>query len=224
MTASGNHRARLSALVAASLLFVAAVGCETTGVERSERAVKGVNQTIAQINVMKAQVDKSLVAMNAIPPAADLKLPYAAFLVELQKTKDIASDVKSTSTDMQKRGQDYIKAWQDEMALINNTELKAAADARRAAVSEKYGQIQESYSAARDAYTTFIADLDAIKVYLANDLTPAGVKAVKPSFDKATADGAALKTKADAVNAQLAALRASMSASSIPAPVPAPAK
>jgi hypothetical protein len=69
-----------------------------------------------------------------------------------------------------------------------------------------------------------IADLDAIKVYLANDLTPAGVKAIKPSFDKATADGAALKVKADAVNSQLVALRAAMSTSSIPAPAPAPAK
>jgi hypothetical protein len=224
MFESRSNCGRVATLVLASLLTAVFVGCETTGVDRSQRAVKGVNQTIAQINVAKVQVDKSLAAMNAIPPAPDLKPAYDAFLAELQRTKDTAADVKDTSVDMHKRGQDYIKAWQDEMALVNNTELKAAADARRAAVAEKYSQIQDKYNAARDAYTTFIADLDAIKVYLANDLTPAGVKAIKPSFDKATADGAALKVKADAVNSQLVALRAAMSTSSIPAPAPAPAK
>jgi hypothetical protein len=91
---------------------------------------------------------------------------------------------------------EYIQKWQDEMSTITDPSLKAAADARRAAVQAQFSNIEAKYSTARDTYKVFYDDLTSLRTYLSNDLTPAGVTATKSMFDKANADGATLHTQA----------------------------
>jgi hypothetical protein len=50
-----------------------------------------------------------------------------------------------------------------------------------------------------DTYNTFYGDLTSIRTFLANDLTPAGVKAVGPTIKKANDDRAAMKKHGDAL-------------------------
>jgi ABC-type transporter Mla subunit MlaD len=170
-------------------------GCSSNGQDRAQTTVAGLQDTRKEIGDVHTQVDKVLAAMNAMQGSNDLKTAFSKFSDEVDNTQSEAEDVKSKVQDMKDNSAVYIKKWQDEMSSITDPNLKSIANARQAAVQQRFSDIQGKYEAAKDAYKTFYGDLTSLRTYLSNDLTPDAVAAAKPSFDKANADGATLHAK-----------------------------
>jgi chromosome segregation ATPase len=188
-----------SSAVLLGLSMMLAVGCSSNGQQRAQTTVAGLQDTRKQITDGQAQVDKTLAAMNAIPGSNDLKTAYSKFSDEVDNLNSDANDVKNSVQSMKDNSADYIKQWQDEMSAVTDPTLKSVAAARQAAVQAKFTDVQAKYEAAKDAYKTFHDDLTSLQTYLSNDLTPEGVTAAKPAFDKANADGAAAQTSGKAL-------------------------
>jgi chromosome segregation ATPase len=201
-------------------LMLAGSGCTTNSQSRSESAVVGMQQMRQEIADGNTQVDKVLVAMNAMPPAGDnLRSAYDTFSKEVDNTKAQADSARNKAQDLKDRQAQYVSQWQAETGTITDPTLKATADARRQAVQQHFEEIETKIAAARDAYKTFYDDLTGLRTYLGTQLTVEAVGDAKPSFDKANRDGADLKDKISKVDLLMAQVMQTLP--SVPAPAPA---
>ena len=74
-----------------------------------------------------------------------------------------------------------------------------------------FNEVKSAAGEVRAAYGPFLSSLQQIQKALAIDMSPAALPGLKPAMDKARADGATLKQKLAAVQAELDQMQAGMS-------------
>ena len=115
----------------------------------------------------------------------------------------------------------YIAKWQKEMETVQDPSIKASLQQRRDAMSANFQKVRNSAQGVREAYQPFLAQLKEIQKALSVDLSPAALPGLKPSMEKANAQGQTLKQKIAEVKSELGDIAAGMSPSG-PMPAPAP--
>jgi hypothetical protein len=182
------------------------------GMGRTQAAVTGIQETRRQIDQTAAQIDRTMVALNALPTAGDLKAAFDTYKKEVDRTNTLAMKVKTQAADMHERGRDYVEQWRAEMANVSNPDLNETAQARSESVKQRFLIIRDSFTETSEAYNKLYSDLSGIRAYLSNDLTPAGVKAIAPIIDRANADREELRQKGNAARSALDELAGALSA------------
>ena len=133
------------------------------------------------------QLKATLSALNALSRKSqgDLKGAYDAFAVEVPKTEAAAAWTKTRVEWMEGDGQRYFETWQASVNSIANASLRKKAQRRLDSVKASFQKVNKSLVTARDKFQPFLSDLSDIQKALANDVTPAGVKAVRSTVEEA---------------------------------------
>jgi len=189
-----------------SFALVVAAGCKSDHDNRAEVMTESISSMqSARQGLVDAnkEVDDTLAAMNALPGASDMNAAMTTFKDKVKETEDTAANAKEKAADMRARGREYVNQWEDNMSQVTDPAMRQNMTARQEAVRANFSSIRSAMRDAADAYTPYMAHLKDIETALALDMTPAGIKTVQPTMAKATAEGATLKEKINAVIAKM---------------------
>jgi uncharacterized protein YcnI len=179
-------------------------GCSsTTGVERAGTVSRGAGDVKGDLKSVGGKVNRLLASLKGLQDVAekglDLKAQFAQYKIELADLEAVAGSLKARGEDMRANREEYIKAWETEMAAVKDESIQSASKARRDAVAAAFKDVDGAAKDARANFDLFAKDANAIRVALENDLTPAGVKSVTPVIQKTDGEGKAVNKSVDAV-------------------------
>jgi hypothetical protein len=152
-----------------------------------EQLAASIKEARAEATRTSEQLKATLTALNALTKQTkgDLRPAYNAFAAEVPKTEAAANWTRARIQWMAGDGRQYFKDWQKTVDGIANESLRKKAQKRLNAVQVDYDKVEVSLKAAGEKFTPFLSDLTDIQKTLATDVTPGGVKAVRPTVSNA---------------------------------------
>jgi len=194
-----------------TLLLGLVAGCSSSddkAIQRNEQATTGLQQTRNELDAADAQVDATLNSLRALASqdSGDLRPTYKKFSDDVDKLGTMADDARNRATAMRERSTEYINKWRQEAEGISDPQLRQASEQRQASARADFEKVAALAQQTRAAYDPFMKDLRDIRTALSNDLTPAGVRAVRPVIDRTIQEGQAVRGRIGALNAEIDAL------------------
>lgn len=170
---------RLGIVVFALLI----AGCASTSLERQDATSTSLVELRDAMIATRGQIAQTLASLDALTNASpdNLRDAYRQYARDADTIAQQALTVDKESRQMQQRSDAWLSGWQNSQADVDNAELKAIGERRRAEALERFQNIDGSFAAAREAFAPFIANLQDVKTVVGNDLTPNGVTAVAKS-------------------------------------------
>ncbi len=152
-----------------------------------EQLAASIKEARGEATRTSAQLKATLNALNALTKQTkgDLRPAYNAFAAEIPKTEAAATWTRVRVQWMAGDGRQYFKNWQQTVDGIANESLRKKAQKRLDSVQASYDKVEASMKEAGDKFKPFLSDLSDIQKTLATDVTPGGVKAVKPTVSSA---------------------------------------
>jgi len=194
----------------AIVVAVWVAGCASTPVERRDAASSSLAELRDSMVATRGQIEQTLASLNGLTSAApdELRDAYRQYANDADKIAQQAATVDKESRQMRSRGDEWLAGWQKSQADVNNPELKALGEQRRAQALARIQNIERSLAEARQAFAPFVANLQDVKQVVGNDLTPNGVAAVSGTavVQNANQSGAAAARALDATIADLQVL------------------
>lgn len=199
------------ALVAALAVLA---GCASHNYDQGTATAAGLQASADKIAAADGQLDATLAALNDLVnnPQPDLRPQYNKFSDNVDDLGTLAKHVADSVATMRKNGKAFFAAWNEQLATIQNEDIRNLSAARQQEVSAEFLNVKRSYAQAEIAFKPFMADLRDLQKYLGTDLTPAGVAAMQNATVKANAASPALKASVGKLRADFKSLGLAMSA------------
>ena len=183
------------ALIALMVVALPHAAMAAAAPDKAEKVAAKMTDLTKVVDAIKTQLDATLASMNDLAkPEGDLMAKYKTFSGNVDKLDKGAAKAKSAAESAAAKREDYLKEWQASQNQIQNEQLKAASEARRAELMPKIEAIKTSLTSARDPYTPFMQDLKDLKVFLGNNLNAGGVASASALFEKCNAAGEKVKS------------------------------
>jgi hypothetical protein len=128
---------------------------------------------------------------------------YKNFTSAADDLRERAARAREQALEMRDNGRGYMQSWESEMDQVSSPDIRSSAAERRAAVRANYDRIAATARQARDAYQAYQKDLSDIRLALANDMTPAGVRPTEKVIGQAKQHGQVLQQRLDALSAEI---------------------
>ena len=214
-----------AAWIAVMGLFLCAAGCKTTGTERAEMAAQSLEALQTDINKTNQQLGVTVAALDDLvsKPKEDLKPQYDTFTKSMDALEAQIAAVKSRSEAMKARGREYFKAWEESSQTVNDPDMKAYSEERRAKLETRYEEVKTNLGATVDQGKKLMDSLRDLRRYLGLDLTANGLKLASGPAEKAKADAKDLQANVDTITKKLGEVAKLLSSSSAPPPAAPPA-
>jgi hypothetical protein len=191
---------RSAAFTAAALLGAVALmaGCATTGMDRARKTTNMMQTVEGDYRTAVEQIDATdlLLAALVSPAQADPKKAYKAFDANVDKMEKVGKTLDGHADQMRSSGNDYFTQWE---GAYTNPEIREISERRRIEMREIYAKIPEASVGVKGALKSYLTDIGEIRKYLANDLSPQGIEAIKPTAQRAVKDGDDLKASINQV-------------------------
>jgi F0F1-type ATP synthase membrane subunit c/vacuolar-type H+-ATPase subunit K len=202
----------LAVSVAAAALIVA--GCASTaGYNQGNITAAKIQSTSDQIAALPGQLDKTLASLNTLvnQPQADLQPQYKDFNANVAKVQSAVKDIAAARTKIATEQTAFFAKWDQEIAKMQNLDIKALSQSRRDQVAQNLTALKTSYAQTDMTLKPFLADIQDVQNYLSVDLTAGGVAAIKGPVAKANQDAVPLKASLTTLAGDFKTLGASMS-------------
>jgi len=203
------------AAIAIGVLCLAMIaGCVTTkGYSRAAATAQRIGDLRTEFEVAKVQINLTTDSLNTLvrTQGVDLRPVYAGFVKNLAQLEAEAAKISAGIDSLQARGEAYYTAWEQELPLITDTDLRARNTERLNQSREQFRAVVSTALEARAAFDPFLVELRDVQRALAYDLNPGGVAAMAPSAEQAEQNGIALKAEIDRAIAELDTLTAAIS-------------
>jgi hypothetical protein len=163
------------------LLAIAIGGCATTeSVEPREAAATSVAELHESLVTVRGQIRETLGSLNALTSATptELEEAFQQYAADVDRVSEGAEQVEEISGEMRAHRDEWLAAWQESHAGVENPELRAVSERRRIEVLERWRSVDQSLTSAREAFRPFIANVRDVQQVVDNDLTPEGVSIV----------------------------------------------
>ena len=195
-------------------LSLALAGCASSGYQKGTKAAENIQNAANRIAAMPGRIDQTLAALNDLveKPQPDLRPQFKTFTAQVADMDSEAQDVAAARRSMAESGQTFFATWDEELAKIQNEDIKARSASRKQEVAQKLLAIKMSYAETEMSFKPFMADLKDMQKYLSVDLTGAGVKSMKDTAAKATQKAGPLKDAISKLAADFRSLGLAMSA------------
>jgi hypothetical protein len=189
----GTQSTFLGTLFLAAITFL--LGCESTGMQRSEKATTTMQTVADGISQVAAQLDATGASLEALASTgqSDVGKAFQAYSANVARMDSLEKQFTKHADEMSSRGKDYFAEWKKQGDAYANPQIRELSEQRRAALGEVYGKIAEASIGVKDAFQAYMSDLKEIRTYLSNDLTAKGLDAIAPSKDKVVRDGENLR-------------------------------
>ena len=185
MRISSTAASHLVAVALAAGLFA---GCSsTTGYEKGAQAGTAMTTSANNITRTSEQIERTLTALNELVnnPQPDLRRQFRTFTTEVNNLDSLARQVSTQAEDMKSRGATYFGRWSQELAAIQNEDIRNRSEARQQEVAARFHAIAANYEQTKADLQPFMSDLRDVQRFLATDLTPGGIATVKTFATKA---------------------------------------
>ena len=128
-----------------------------------------------------AQLDGTVAALKELveKPAPDLAPQFKAFSKNLTQLESTAQDVAALAGKIDTKSQDYFATWDQQIAAVQNENIRERSTERRQAVSASFKKLQSEYAGVREVFKPLLSDLRDIRTVLDADLTVDGLKSIK---------------------------------------------
>lgn len=217
-----KHTMKYSTLFA-SLLVISAIasGCAARGYNRADSAASSVQKAASRVDAGAGQIDIALATLTDLVdnPGADLKPQFSKFNAAVNDLEPLSKDIAAKSEAMQKKGAAYFQKWDEELAVIQNEDIRSRSAQRKAEVGQGFQRVQANYQSTATTLTPFISRLTDIRTALGTDLTPAGLDAIRGSVGSVKMEGASVVQSLRSLSADFKSLGVSL-APAVPQPVP----
>ncbi|MFA6289222.1 MAG: DUF2959 family protein [Opitutaceae bacterium] len=201
----------LSASLAAVVLLMA--GCASTGYEKAGDTSTTIEKTARNIHKGNGQIDSVLFALSSLvnSPEADVKSQFEKFNASVSKLEKLSNDVNEQAAAMQAQGADYFRTWDEELAKIQNEDIRSRSTDRKNIVAARFEKVRVSYAQTKADFVPFMSDLKDIRTALATDLTSGGIASIKKVANKADDNAAPLRKSLTTLEEDFKALGISLS-------------
>jgi hypothetical protein len=171
----------------------------TEGIKQGERFAKAGGESVKVVVEAKEYLKTTLDAYNTLvtTPSRDLKGDYRKLLKTLGNAKERIAVVKPKIDAMNVEGEAYFKLWGNQVANINDADLKARGDERIASTRKEYDGILASLREAAAALGPFLKDLTDQINFMGSDLRPEALASLKENAEKLNQEGQTVFMHAD---------------------------
>ena len=179
----------------AALGAVLATGCSSIGYNKQNLTAENVQSTGNLITDLQGKLDTTLTSLNNLvnQPQADLRPQYKTFASNVAAVQSAAKKLAAARSDIAAKEKEYFAQWDQEIAQIQNADIKAISQSRRDEVAKNLASLKTSYAQTDMAFKPFLADLQDVQKYLSVDLTAGGLAAIKGPVTQANQDAGPLK-------------------------------
>ena len=200
----------LFALAAAAGLLA---GCASTGNDKAASTSTTLTKSADLIAKGNTLIDLSLTALNDLVTNSqpDLRKQYNAFNSAVDKLGSTARDVSGKAEAMKSQGAAYFAKWDQEVALMQNEDIRKRSLTRKNEVASQFTRISQNYDATKTAFQPFMSELRDVQKFLSTDLTVGGLAAIKDVAAKANKDAVPLKKSVAKLAEEFKSLGLSMS-------------
>jgi outer membrane murein-binding lipoprotein Lpp len=202
----------------ASLAVLAAVvgwtvGCKSSGYQQGDKTAANIRKAADRIEALPAQIEKTLARLSDLVnnPQADLRPQFKRYSSDLEKLESSVEHVQGARRAMAEQGKAFFDEWDQQLARINNEDIKARSQSRKDDVAARFVAIKTSYEETEKNFVPLVRDLRDVHRFLKVDLTTAGVAAVRGTVAKAMQDSAPLNESITRLAQDFEALGVAMS-------------
>jgi len=170
------------------------------------------------IVALNAQLDATNSALSTLfsPQQTNQEKAFENYSKSADKVQEAGNNFLKHTDAMATSGADYFSEWRKQGDSYTNPQIRAISEERRAELSSAFTRIAQASVGLRSSLQTYLVDIKDIRTYLSTDLTPKGVEAMKPTADKAMADGATLKLQIEPVLLAVTEARRQLSPNAAP--------
>jgi hypothetical protein len=196
------------------------IGCASSNYEKGAATSTSIIDAANKIGAGKAKIAAVVTSLNDLVNVTQGELvpKYSQFTSAVSDLQSTAKEVNDRVADMRAKGDEYFKAWDEQLALIKNEDIKSRSTESKNLVQKQFTDIQKSYTEVKISFQPFMSNVKDIQTALGNDLTMQGIAAIKPVAEKANQNGVKLEASVEKLDAEFRDLGVAMSTS---APAPA---
>jgi SMC interacting uncharacterized protein involved in chromosome segregation len=205
--------------LALAAALTALVGCASSNYEKGAATSASLTDAANKIGAGKAKIAAVLTSLNDLVNTSQGNLvpKYNQFNTAVDDLQSTAKEVNDRDADMRTKGDEYFKAWDEQLAQIKNEDIRNRSAETRNTVQKEFTDIQKSYVEVQISFQPFMSNLKDIQTALGNDLTMQGVASIKGAAEQANQNGVKLEASVEKLDAQFRDLGVAMSPSA-PAP------
>jgi len=198
-------------------LIVAIAGCSSTGMTRSEDVQSSLATVDKDIESIVIQLDAIGASLDELtkPGQSDVKKAFDVYTDNVSKIKKMEEDFETHADEMTSSGKTYFEEWDSNGNQYDNPEIQRSSDERRAALGEIYDKIAENNIGVKEAFRTYVSDVNQIQAYMSNDLTTKGITSISSLADKTVRNGTHMKNELEKLQSAIEDARAEMTQSGI---------
>jgi len=206
----------IKSTLAVIALATLVAGCaSTSGHKQADKTGAGIAEFRDEVINLKKAVDGTMALLSQTTENAttDPRKAFTAFAKSVDKVEDARQKAAKRAADVKSEGAAYFKQWEKELANINNPEIRALAEQRKAKLNGIFAKVGPLLEEAKADFDPFLADLKDLRTFLGQDLTIAGVDAAKSIIKKTRDHGAALQGSLDGLIAEMNSVSAQITPS-----------
>ncbi len=202
--------------LAASAALLAA--CASTGYQKAGQASTSLQQAAQGLDDSLIPFDAVLVALSDLVnnPAPDITPQFQKYSSAVTTLETQANITKGHATAMQDEGVAYFRNWNDELATIQNDQIRTRSLDRKIVVAAQFEKARSDYVQASAEFDPFLADLKDIRTALATDLTAGGLDSVSGQARDASRNGIPVRASLVSVSQEFKQLGATLSSATPP--------
>jgi outer membrane murein-binding lipoprotein Lpp len=188
-------------------------GCGTTaGYNQADKTGKGIAEFRESIVNGKKAIDETVQALDQIAATANSnpRKAFEQYSKSLANLESAAAEAIKRAEEMRAKGQEYFKQWEQQLAQVQNPEIRAMAQQQRAKLQSSFDSIKQYAQPLKAQFQPWLSDLRDLRTYLSNDLTTSGVDAAKSLFAKTRTEGIEVQKSMDALVAELNTVAATL--------------
>lgn len=171
--------------------------CSTTGLQRSEdvqTSMETVDNDIKSIVVQLDAIEASLDELTK-PGQADLKRAFELFSDNASEIKSMEKDFAKNANQMEASGEAYFSEWDSDDQNYDNPDIQRRSNERRSELGETYDKIAQNNIGVKQAFQTYVSDVNEIERFLSNDLTSEGITSISSISDDVVDNGMQLNNE-----------------------------
>lgn len=197
--------------------FFAVTACSTTGMQRSEEVQSNMQTVDNDIKKAIVQLDAIGASLDELtkPGQADVKRAFDLFSDNASKIKEMEKGFAKHADQMEASGKAYFSEWDKDSQKYDNPDIQKRSDERRAALGSIYDKIGENSVGVKEAFKTYVSDVNQIEAYMSNDLTTKGIASIASLSDQTVRNGNYLKNELVNLQSAIEDARSEMTQSGI---------
>lgn len=173
----------------------AVTACSTTGLQRSEEVQSTMQTVDNDIKLVVVQLDAIGASLDQLtkPGQADSKRAFDLFSENASKIEKMEKEFAKHADRMEASGKAYFAEWDKDSQKYDNPDIQRQSDERRVALGRTYDRIAQNNVGIKEAFQTYVSDMNEIERFLSNDLTSNGIDSITRTANKVVNNGTYLK-------------------------------